>query len=302
MFDWKQRLLEIGLAGGLAASGASCGQDLGQGQPAPGTCMNCCGSMSEPAHLANSLDENPPTTTLVGCALPPKSPPAPYGTPANGSVCLSDPDFGSTVAIDDLTLGYSPQEVLDAANAGSTASLTWWDGTTTRLRFRIDPSPDTLFFVEVNPPNANYCDRATNILHLVATLETDDGRLAEQLPANISVRDRGQRFEIADINLDVNLASGQRLPSDLKGTLATDIRAWLPPETSEVVFALSVLMKGAACLPYCAPGAVPQSGGPLGNQTCFVPSGLITVYASYGTDSSAAFCGSNAYAASWQWD
>jgi hypothetical protein len=261
--------------------------------------MNCCGATSEPGHLTTSLDENPPATTLVGCALPPKSPPSPYGTPANGSVCLSDPDAGVRVAIDDLTLGYSPQEVLDAANAGSTASLTWWDGTTTRLRFRIDPSPDTLFYVQVNPPNANYCDRAMNIEHLVATLETDDGRLAEQLPANISVRDQGQRFQIADINLDVDLDGGQLLPADLKGTLATDISAWLPPETSRFAFAFSVLLKGAACLPYCAPGTVPQAGGPLGDQTCFAPSGLITVYATY---PSGLFCGSNAYAASWQWD
>jgi hypothetical protein len=298
MFDWKRRLLEIGLAGGLAASGASCGQgQLTQGQP--GTCMNCCGSMTEPAHLANSLDENPPATTLRGCALPPKSPPAPFGTPANGTDCLSDPDVGPSVPVDDLTLGYSPQEVLDAVNAGSTGSLTWWDGTTTRLRFRIDPSPDTLFYVEVNPPNAGYCDRAMNILHLVATLETDDGRLAEQLPANISVRDVGQRFEVANINLDVTANGGQLLPADIKGTLATDIRASLPPETTQIAFALSVLVKGAACLPYCAPGEDPRTRGPLGDQSCFVPSGLITVYVSYpgGT-----FCGSTAYAASWQWD
>ena len=262
--------------------------------------MNCCGSMTEPVHLTNSLDENPPTTTLRGCALPPNSPPAPYGTTASG--CLSDPDSGPSVPVDDLTLGYSPQEVLDAANAGSMGSLTWWDGTTTRLRFRLDPGPDTLFLVQVNPPNAGYCDRSMSILHLVATLETDDGRLAEQLPANLEVRDRGQRFEVANINLDVNLPNGQLLPADIKGTFATDIRASLPPETTGIAFAVSILAKGAACLPGCAPGADPGTSGPLGplgNQTCFVPSGLITAYVSY---PGGLFCGSSAYAASWQWD
>src|SRR5450432_268146 len=159
MVDWKQRLLEIGLAGGLATAGVSCGQQ---------TLLNTCGASREPAHLANYLDAHPVATSLRGCPLPPTSPPAPYGSPASKNMfCQTDSTTGTTVAIDDMTLGYSPQDVLDAANTGATASLTWWDGKTTKLHFHLDTTSTTTFSVLDNPPNAGFCDRSMMILDLV---------------------------------------------------------------------------------------------------------------------------------------
>jgi hypothetical protein len=274
MFDWKRRLLEIGLAGGLAASGLSCEQ----------TCLNCCGVSVHPAHLANQLDHQPAAPSLKACG----------GSEPMG--CVNGSMSSASVTIGDMTLGYSPQDVLDAANAGTTGSLTWWDGSTTKLRFHLDTAPDTEFHILPNPPNAGFCNREMTLVNLVATLQTDDGRLGEQLHATIVVVDFFQRFTPDRIELSID----SPFTKDLKGTLATDLQPLLPQDVTGARFDFSFLAKGSTCLPGCVPGQTPRSTGPgpLGNSSCFVPSGLIMAFVSYG----GGVCPSTAYAASWQWD
>src|SRR5665811_324416 len=103
MVDWKQRLREIGLAGGLATAGVSCGPSI----------MNSvgCGASIEPMLLPTYLDAHPVAKTLRYCPVPPTSPPAPYGSPpSQGMLCAMETSPGTTVAIGDTMLGYSPQD------------------------------------------------------------------------------------------------------------------------------------------------------------------------------------------------
>jgi hypothetical protein len=286
MFDWKRRLLEIGLAGGLATAGASCNQ----------TCMNCCGTPG-PAVPATYLDKHPDTTSLVGCPAPPISPPAPYGDPhVKNMWCTTDSDVGATVLIDDMTLGYSPQNVLDAANLGATGSLTWWDGTTTKVHFHLATTAKTEFHILDNPPNAGFCDRSMRLWYLKATLLSDDGRLAESFSANIVVNDVGQPFKPEDIFIGFDQpfldGTNQASLTGTNGTLATDLAGFFPSGTTATSFALLVSPKGLSCIPGCGPGSSPNGMDPP-EANCFGPSGVIVANV---------YCQKSVYVARWQWD
>jgi hypothetical protein len=286
MFDWKRRLLEIGLAGGLAATGASCNQ----------TCLNCCGTPG-PSVPATYLDKHPVTTSLLGCPAPPASPPAPYGNPtAKNTFCTQDSEVGASVLIDDKTLGYSPQDVLDAANLGATGSLTWWDGTTTKLHFQLATTPMTELHILDNPPNAGFCDRSMRLWYLTATFKTDDGRLAESIAANVIVNDFGQPFTPEDVSVNFDQPFLDRTnPTSLagtKGTLATDLAGFFPSGTTVSDFSLSLFLKGMSCAPGCAPGASPNGMDPPGG-SCTGSSGVILANV---------YCQKPVYVARWQWD
>jgi hypothetical protein len=69
---------------------------------------------------------------------------------------------------------------------------------------------------------------------------------------------------------------------ELKGTLPADLRTVLPQDTTIVTFHLLMMIKGATCLPGCAPGENPASRGALGDTNCFVPSGLFYANVDYG--------------------
>jgi hypothetical protein len=206
-----------------------------------------------------------------------------------------------TVPIDDMTLGYSPQDVLNAANSGATGTLTWWDGKTTTLHFHLDTTANTEFHVTNNPPNAGFCDRAMGISGLAATLQTDDGRLAENTPASIWVVDYGGRFKPEDVTVGFDQpfldGTSQAVMGGTKGTLATDVRGALPSGTITTGYGITLFLKGISCVPGCPTGVSPNGMDPL-LSGCVAPSGLITASARLSTGG----CVSSVYVGRWQWD
>jgi hypothetical protein len=291
MFDWKRRLLELGLAGGLTAAGTSCGPSM----------MNSCGAPA-PTPPANFLDTHPVTTPLLGCPALPTSPPAPFGNPpaAKHSWCADGSSAGAIVAVDDRTLGYSPQDVLDAANAGATGSMTWWDGTTTKVHFHLDVTPKTEFSVVDNAPNAGFCSRTMGILGLVATLTSDDGRLAESTSASIGVVDYGGRFKLEDVTVSLNqpfIVGNNQQPDATKGTLAVDVRKAFPSGTLNAGFSVTLLLKGIGCVPGCPPGTSPNGMDPL-TSGCSASSGLIMASERLASGG----CVASVYVGRWEWD
>ena len=301
--DWQRRLLEIGLAGGLASGALACGQ-----QP----CINCgC----EQKTLSTSIDTaaGGPTgpTVWEGCPVPESSPPAAYGpTPNSGGTCpeptRSAPFVYQSVATDDDSLGYTAADVLNAINNSKVGDLLWMDGTRTKLRFSarqavFTPTPSSAP-VSVYDPPPGACYRSLAI-DFIATLTSDDGRLNETLGGSVTTYDEGGLFDINHLIIQMgSFGDGSPEPVLTDAAVAPDagnttdggntsdagntsppgssvgtIRSVIPPLLGlnagmSVTFSMRFVVKGATCsYYYCEPGAMPPDNG------CFPPSGVISI-------------------------
>jgi hypothetical protein len=304
-------LLEIGLAGGLAAGSPACGQQ---------TCVNCgC----EQRHQASALDEAAASSPAawVGCATPQTSPPALYGPPADGGTCAF---FGpeQSVALDDASWGYSAQDVLDAVNSSAVGDLVWLDGTQTKLHFTVQAADTGEIqggeIAVSNPPANEGCGREM-LIGILASVVTDDGRLDESVPGTIGVSDSGTgQLDLNRITFNLSLlpspqsatavtqtgdggAYVQPPPPALTGTAGTVIPplAGVPAKQS-VQFLVELTVKGATCSPVCAPGQ-PPTGAP--NDPCYPASGRITMEWNSAESSGVYPCVTNwVHVAAWQWE
>ena len=114
------------------------------------------------------------------------------------------------VTIDDATLGYSAKDVLAAINQSAVGDLIWFDGTQTKLRFDAQFARDQPISVVNPPPNAGFCYRSMNF-NILASITTDDGRWNEALDGSVAVTDRGSRFVVDDVSVNLNAISGPKL-------------------------------------------------------------------------------------------
>lgn len=328
--DWQRRLLEIGLAGGLASGALACGE-----QP----CINCgC----EQKSVSTSIDTAGATGPIPvdggpdgpkiweGCPVPESSPPAAYGPMANG-VCPaatpSKPIYYQPVATDDDSLGYTPADVLNAINNSKVGDLLWMDGTRTKLRFsaqfQVVPLPATVL-VSVYDPPPGACYRSLTF-QILATLSSDDGRLNETLYGDVTTYDEGGPFDVNHVLVQLgSFGDGYGEPVVTDAAVAPDagdptdagnptdtgnsppaassvgtIRSVIPPLLSlpanaRVSFSTKFVLKGATCSSLCRPGEIPSRNG------CFPPAGVISVSADeLGSPRDTCI---SANIASWQWE
>jgi hypothetical protein len=319
--DWQRRLLEIGLAGGLASGALACEQ-----QP----CINCACEQKHVSTLIDTAGGSGPVPidagadgpkVWAGCAVPESSPPAAYGPlPNSGGMCPSPtpsmPLYYQPVSIDDDSLGYSAADVLNVVNNSKVGDLLWMDGTRTKLRFSAQLAAYPGFpEVSVLDPGPGGCRRSLQF-DIVATLTSDDGRLNETLPGcNVITYDQGGPFDINHVLVVLgslgNAAPVARDTGDAASVTpdAGDaaaarsgvgtIRSVIPPllgltGDADIQYSVQFVLKGATCSDYCEPGQMPPN---LPAAYCFRPSGLIIVSAT-GPDYSCI----SANVASWEWE
>ena len=328
--DWQRRLLEIGLAGGLASGGLACQQP----------CINCACEQKNVSTLIDTAGGSGPVPidagadgpkVWAGCAVPESSPPAAYGPlPNSGGTCpmptSRKPLYYQTVPIDDDSLGYTAADVLNVVNNSKVGDLLWMDGTRTKLRFNAQLAPFLNYSeVSVLDPGPGGCYRSLE-LGITATLTSDDGRLNETLPGcNVITHDQGGPFDINHVlvllgsfgdTAPVAQNGGDAAPvgqdagdaasatSDAGGgapaklDLGT-IRSVIPPMLgltgdTNIQYSVQFVLKGATCSDYCGPGQSPPN---VPSAYCFRPSGLITVSAN-GPN----YTCISANVASWQWE
>ncbi len=303
--------MEIGLAGGLASGSAACVQ-----RP----CVNCgCEQRYQSSAIDSDAGSSP--SSWVGCPTPQTSPPALYGPPADGGTCtFFGPD--QVVALDDVSLGFSAQDVLEAVNNSAVGDLVWLDGTKTKLHFSVQAAGNGVVqggevSVSNAPPNQG-CFRGM-LITISASVVTDDGRLDEIAQGTVSAQDLGT----GQLDLDqvaVNLAllpppqsatavtrtgDGGTLvsppPPALTGTAGTVIPPLAGvPANQSVQFFIELVVKGATCSLACDPGQRP-SGAP--NDPCYPPSGRITMVWSSADPSGSFPCvATSVHVAAWQWE
>jgi hypothetical protein len=308
--DWKRRLLEIGLAGGVASGTLACEQK---------PCVNC---VCEQKFVSTSIDKAIADTGPVavdggpggptvwqGCPVPESSPPAAYGPiPNSGGMCRpptpSEPFVYQPVANDDDSLGYTGADVLNAINNSQVGDLLWMDGTRTKLRMSVPPGQ---LSVSVYDPPPGACYRSLSVSFPV-TLTSDDGRLSETLSGNVTTYDEGGPFDVNHVIVQLDtFGDGYTQPWGPDGGVPIDagstgtLRSLIPgllgvSATARVNFTMRFVLKGSTCSYYwCDPGEVAPSGN------CFPPSGLILVSVDQPPDLPGATC-IDAYVASWKWE
>ena len=187
-------------------------------------------------------------------------------------------------ADDDSSLGYTAQDVLEVVNRSAVASLTWYDGATTKLRFGVQLSDVGQWGgVAIFDPPPGDCYRAMRI-GVQATLATDDGRLHATLYGFVATQDEGGLF---DIN-HTTIAIVEDQLGGATGPLASAVPALIGVPPTDCEYAFRLVPKGVTCSSACDPGV---SGCPLLGGTLAVT----------GNDYSTKQCVS-ANVAFWTWD
>jgi hypothetical protein len=165
-----------------------------------------------------------------------------------GGCTLGALDQQKMVDYEDRTLGYSAHDVMDAINDPGVGTLSWWDGTRTKIRFHTTYGAQAVR-IDNYPPYQGYCYRDMRIDELPSSLGTDDGRLAEQRGVSIVAIDLGgPNFAAAWPSWD-----GAFDVTKLKGSFSVPPE-WQRPGNDVQYLTVVYNTRRNTCSPSCGPG------------------------------------------------